>query len=429
MHSPIRLRKAWSVVYKNGISSKSKITKKEIEEFSFSSDRHLARIATQLRNHKFKFLPSHGIAISKQNNPLKKRPIVVSPVENKIVQRAILDVVQEIPEIKVKLESQYNFGGVQDTAVPQAVHKAYKTALIKPFFIRTDIKAFFVNVPRPYALEIINIAIKDSEFCEILKQATNTELDNLIHLRDDKELFPLEDKGVAQGSCLSPMICNLLLHDFDVQMNQRGIICIRYIDDFILFANNEKAAFKAFKIAKDILEKLNLTVYDPRTDKEKAEMGISRLGFDFLGCSIREDRVRPAQKSQERLKERVTNILKNNLSILNKPRKAIEEGTTFRDAIYEVNNVIRGWGNSYGFCSDDNLMLNIDKDIDDKLQKFMLTYKAKLKKFDAKDKRRLLGVFLLEDCKKEDITKSSTLRYAVNQEKLNTKNAITISKI
>jgi retron-type reverse transcriptase len=416
LQSVKRLRKAWSVVYKNGISSKSKITKKEIEEFSVLSETHLSRISNQLRKFKFKFSLSHGVAIPKPNKPNKKRPIVVSPVENKILQRAILDVIQEIPEVADKLISRFNFGGVPEVAVPEAVKKAYLTSLEKPYFIRTDIKAFFDNIPRPKALKIINDSIDDIEFQDILKRATNTELDNLATLGRDTELFPLEDKGVAQGSCLSPMICNLLLHNFDLQMNGRGIVCIRYIDDFILFAKDEATAFKAFNSAKKLLQNLGLTVYDPRTDSDKAEMGISRKGFEFLGCNIREDRIRPASKSQERLKLRVTEVLKNGLNALKNPKKAIEEGKTYRDTLYEVNNVIRGWGNSYAFCTDDNLMANLDKAIDSKLQSFNSIYKAKVNKLSSSDKRRLMGVYLLEDCKKEDEAKNDTLRYAVKQE-------------
>lgn len=418
LHSIKRLRNAWSVVHRNGISSKSVLTRKEITEFSLSSETHLARISVQLRDSRFKFSPSHGVAIRKANNPSKKRPIVVSPVENKILQRAILDVIQEIPEIAEKLNSRFNFGGVPEVAVPQAINKAYLAMLDKPYFIRTDIRAFFDNVPRPKALSIITSLTDDLDFEDILIQATNTELDNLVTLGRDKELFPLEDKGVAQGSCLSPMICNLLLHDFDEQMNRRGVVCIRYIDDFILFAKDQSSAFKAFDAAKQILNKLGLSVYDPRTDTEKAEHGLARRGYQFLGCDIREDRIRPALKSQKRLKERVDQVFKNAVLALKDPKKSILDGKTYRDALYELSNVIRGWGNSYAFCTDDHLMQNLDKAIDLKLSHFNKIYKSKLSRVSASDKRRLLGVYLLDDCKKEDESKAGTLRNLVKSENL-----------
>ena len=416
-----RLRKAWSVVYKNGIASKSAITKKEIEEFSFDSETYLNRIASQLRKYKFRFKPSRGLAIKNPKKPHSKRPIVISPVANKILQRAILDVIQEIPEIAQKLNSKFNYGGVQEIGVPEAIHKAYVTSLEKPYFVRTDISKFFVNVPRAKALNLLTSVIDDIEFNDILVQATNTELDNLAQLGADKELFPLEDSGVAQGSCLSPMLCNLLLHEFDLQMNKWGIVCIRYIDDFILFAPNQTKAFRAFDSAKKILEKMNLSVYDPRVNGDKAEHGVSRKGFEFLGCNIREDRIRPSPKSVARLKERVTTVFNNAIKNLKNPEKAITERNTYRDALYEVSNVIRGWGNTYAFCTDDTLMQNIDVVIDEKIRNFNTQYRRKIRSIDVKNKRRLMGIFLLEDCKKQATAKEGTLRHIVNAEVLRLK--------
>lgn len=416
LHSVKRLRTAWSVVLRNGLSSKSKISRNEVEEFSIASETHLARIARQLRKKKFKFLPAHGIAIQKPNKPGKKRPIVVAPIENKILQRTILDVIQEIPSIKKKLNSRYNFGGVEEVAVPQAIKKAYLTSLEKPYFIRTDIKAFFDNIPRSTALNIISDLIADDDFNEILVKATNTELDNLITLGRDKELFPLEGKGVAQGSCLSPIICNILLHDFDEKLNGRGITCIRYIDDFILFAKDAATAFKAFSSAKKILKEFGLDVYDPRIDKDKAEHGLARNGFEFLGCSIREDRIRPSLKSKDRLLEKINLAFKNSVLSLKNPEKAIAEGKTYKDTLNEVSNIIRGWGNSYAFCTDDHLMLNLDREIDKYIFRYTQQFKKKLQRVNNVDKRRLMGVYLLEDCNKEDSSNAETLRYIVLEE-------------
>lgn len=409
------------MVYKNGIASKSAITKKEIEEFSFDSETHLNRMRLQLKKYTFRFKPSRGLALTNPKKPNSKRPIVISPVANKILQRAILDVIQEIPEIAEKLNSKFNYGGVQEIGVPEAIHKAYITSLEKPYFVRTDISKFFVNVPRAKALNLITSVIDDVEFNDILVQATNTELDNLIQLGTDKELFPLEDSGVAQGSCLSPMLCNLLLHEFDIQMNKQGVVCIRYIDDFILFAPTQTKAFKAFESARRILEKLNLSVYDPRVHGDKAEHGISRKGFEFLGCDIREDRIRPASRSVARLKERVSTTFDNAIKHLKNPEKAIFERNTYRDALYEVSNVIRGWGNTYAFCTDDTLMQNIDVVIDAKILNFNTRYKRKIRAIDSKNKRRLMGIFLLEDCKKQATDKEGTLRNVVNAEALRLK--------
>ena len=413
-----RLRSAWRVIFQNGISSKSFETRNEILDFADDAEKHLSRIGRQLLQDRFHFAPQHGIAVNKKNKPGKKRPIVKSPIPNRIVQRAILDVLQELPEIKIIQESQFNFGGVSEIGVPQAITKAYQLSIDYPYFIRTDICAFFVNIPRDVALQKITSITFDEKFNSLLQQATVTELDNLVTLGRDGELFPLEGKGVAQGSCLSPLLCNVLLHDFDKQMNGRGVVCIRYIDDFILFAKNKTYAFKALASAQSHLAKLNLEVYDPRNSPDKAEHGNSVNGFEFLGCDVKRDRVSPTKKCRSRLMERVGLIFRNALNSTSDPIQAISDRRSYAETISTLSNTIRGWGNTYAFCTDDRLMVSIDSSLDEKIAKFNQTYKRLLTHKKPEDKRRLLGIFLLQDCKK-DLVLRSIVSEVANRDKTN----------
>ena len=191
--------RAWYVVMNNGRTSRSAQTRADIAAFAADAPKHIQRIAWQLQRGKYVFAPGHGVAIPKKNKT-DKRPIVMAPIANRIVQRAILDVVQSVPAIKEKLQSGRNFGGIEGTGVPKAVKEAYTAARSSRYFIRTDIKAFFDNVPRELAISKITSEILDAEFNALLKHATTTELSNLAQLGRDGELFPLEDIGVAQGS-------------------------------------------------------------------------------------------------------------------------------------------------------------------------------------------------------------------------------------
>ena len=393
------LRSAWHVIYQNGIRSKSSQTRREISEFAEDAETHLSRISRQLRTNKFKFAPSHGIPVQKKGKS-SKRPLVLSPIPNRIVQRAILEVIQNLDEIKTMQRSWLNFGGVPELGVPQAVTTAYKAMLQKPFFIRTDIESFFVNIPRNTALQKITDLTKgDDAFNSLLKFATDVELDNIAQLESDASLFPLEDIGVAQGSCLSPLLCNLLLDDFDKQMNGRGIECVRYIDDFILFAPDQSKGLKAFNSAKKYLGSINLNVYDPQINREKAEMGVSREGFDFLGCTLTETNIRPSEKAHKRIQSKVKELLAEALIAATNPAKANLSHKTYSETLTSVNNVLQGWANTYVFCTDMRLIKNLDTTIDGLLKEFDSKFELILAKLSSEDRRRLLGVYLLQDCK------------------------------
>lgn len=107
----------------------------------------------------------------------------------------------------------------------------------------------------------------------LFERATETSLVNLTRLGDDTALFPLGAEGVAQGSPLSPLIGNILLRKFDAKMNGRGIVCVRYIDDFVLLGPNPSALNKAFANAQAELSRFGMTAYDPATNTEKASLG------------------------------------------------------------------------------------------------------------------------------------------------------------
>ena len=95
-------------------------------------------------------------------------------------------------------------------------------------------------------------------------------------------------------------------------MNDRGIVCIRYIDDFILFGKTEAAAFKALAAGQRHLASLGLDIYEPTSDKPaeraKADHGPVSDGFTFLGCDVKGERVSPSRKSRKKLVEKVEGI-------------------------------------------------------------------------------------------------------------------------
>ena len=190
-------------------------------------------------------------------------------------------------------------------------------------------------------------------------------------------------------------------------MNERGITCIRYIDDFIIFAKNKSTAFKALDGAIKILKELGLEAYNPKNPEHasKAEHGPTSGPIEFLGCEITLKRVRPLRSKVQSLYERVETIFDDCLSALSNPESAAlstDGRQTFAGAIAAASNVIRGWGNTYSFCSDDQLMRNIDFELDTKLANFETKFSSRIKRMSKIDRRRVIGLFLVNDCNKDD---------------------------
>jgi len=110
-HSRKTLRAAWRVVYSNGISSDKEGTRRQVKEFSVGIESHLERIYRQLKKGKFQFPPSEGILILRKGK--QPRPLVRSPIPSRIVQRAVLEVLQSEAALEPYYKNPTSFGGIR----------------------------------------------------------------------------------------------------------------------------------------------------------------------------------------------------------------------------------------------------------------------------------------------------------------------------
>lgn len=393
-----RLRRAWGVVRANAQTSSSAEIRDEVEEFEHDSVARLERIREGLRKGTFRFSPGRGIKLTRPGKK-KWRPVVVPPIDARIVQRAILDVLSGIPAFKKRLSNRGSFGGVPDRSVRKAIEAVLAaSAAGATHFVRSDIKDFFTSIPRADLLDSLAEDLPDEGFLSLLRDATRTELENHVALGTDVERFPIHDDGVAQGSCLSPMLGNLLLYDFDREFNARKLICIRYIDDFLILGKGERRVHAAFDKALAHLSGLRLSAYTLSEPATKAEFGEIRNGFDFLGCNVRPDRVRPGSDSCARVKERVSFILERSLAAMANPEELPKAKLGLAPTLRRASNVLEGWGNQYSFCNDRRLLASLDAEIDEILRNYLGRYRAvRDKNGDRTDRRRLLGVHSLVD--------------------------------
>jgi retron-type reverse transcriptase len=404
VHSEKNLTRAWRKVYENGIKSLSRETKNQVIEFNNNAQSEIHRIYRQLLKRRFKFQPSKGIQLKRSGK--EPRPIVKAPIPNRIVQRRILDILQENTKIQKLYDAPTSFGGIEGKRVKDALkltHDSIRNGY--SYFIRSDITNFFSNIPKEKVLQIIFAKITDTEFNDLLEKAVKVELENLEELGTNKSSFP-DEIGVAQGCCLSPLIGNILLHDFDAQMNGRGIICLRYIDDFLILGTSEGKVKASFRSAQGLLESFGLQVYDPSVSNGKAEIGGTENGFDFLGCTVRPGLISPSRKARQRILTKVDDILNDGIKQLSNISFLVRNRISLLQILVDVNNLLIGWGNQYSFCNDRKIMKQLDGKIEDKLEDFFKRYsaiKTRLQKDNPLNNRRLLGIQLLSDIKSQSI--------------------------
>lgn len=403
------LNKAWKQVYNSGVKSQSLETQNAVKEFRSYSDRQLKKIQRQLQQNKFKFNPARGVPIYR--NGKTDRPLVVADIKDRVVQRSLLDVIQSQKSISKYVNTPNSFGGLKNKKVEDAIRKvcqASKDGL--KHYITSDIKNFFTRIPRLEVINTILALLPDRSIETILHKASETELKNLSILGHKVKLFPTYELGVAQGCCLSPLFGNVLLHDFDKELNLEPdkCRCYRYIDDFIIVSYSSEDATKAFNKAKKILNKFDMYTYQPADGSGKSKQGKISNTLEYLGCSINDDFVHPSKEKRNDLKKKIKDLLKKrSLQLRTINTVSWSDNYSAIKTMQDISNILIGWGNQYSFCNSTNLFKTIDSEIDKYVYDYAKNYKylrMKLKhNNDHEAIRKLLGIHLLSESKKNAI--------------------------
>jgi RNA-directed DNA polymerase len=87
--------------------------------------------------------------------------------------------------------------------------------------------------------------------------------------------------GAVQGSALSTLLCNIVLHEFDVALTRAGYHLVRYADDLVITCGGEQEAREALAFAARRLAALRLQVNSDKTRIIRFEQGLEFLGYKF----------------------------------------------------------------------------------------------------------------------------------------------------
>jgi len=88
--------------------------------------------------------------------------------------------------------------------------------------------------------------------------------------------------GASQGGVLSPLLCNIYLHPFDVAMTRRGVHLVRYADDLICLCRRKREAQQAHQLAQQALSPLKLELHPQKTRIVHFDQGFKFLGVFFV---------------------------------------------------------------------------------------------------------------------------------------------------
>ena len=345
---------AWIAVRSKALHSRNKETASDARRVEQNPIGVLRALHESLRHGSFEFSLQKGVV--KERKGKKPRPLVVAPVPNRIVHRAILDtlqsdkpgVQQRLGHIPGILATPTSVGAIPGRGSPDAVRiirRSIDTGATD--FIRSDIRDFFTKVPTAKLIQFIRAQTEDDAFAALVERGVAVELANADdpRVREWIDLFPDGEIGVPQGCSLSALCANVVLQEFDRALNRRGITMVRYIDDFVILGSKHQAVEKAWHAGVKILNGLGLEVHAPSPGGTKASLGRIDDGFEFLSYHFRAKTVGLARDAKTRLLGEIDNELADARTTIAKHMRQVRRAETrYVQALDSIDRKVRGWG-------------------------------------------------------------------------------------
>ena len=268
------------------------IDKVSWEDYGQNLDGNLTRLVTRLKRKTYTPLPARRVYIPK--SATQKRPLGISALENKIVERGLTTILGSIYEEDF-LDCSYGFRPGRNCH--QALKQVHDLIHGQPVnhLVEADIKGFFDNVSHERLLSFLRGRIGDSSLLLLIEKFLTAGY-------VDEGLLVRSDLGTPQGSILSPMLANIFLHhvldtwfETTVKRHVRGFCAlVRYADDFICVVRYVDDARRIERALHNRFGKYGLELHPTKTrnfsfgrfERHNAATQARRANtFDFLGIT------------------------------------------------------------------------------------------------------------------------------------------------
>jgi group II intron reverse transcriptase/maturase len=209
--------------------------------------------------------PVQRVHIPKGDSTTETRPIGIPTFEDKVLQRAVVMVLETIYEQDF-LDCAYGFR--PGRSAHQALQALWQqtTAMGGCWMVEVDIRKFFDTLDHAQLRELLTPRVRDGVLLRLIGKWLNAGV-----LEDGSLTFP--DTGTPQGGVVSPLLANVYLHEVldvwferEVKPRLRGrAFLIRYADDFVMGFACEEDARKVFAVLPKRFGKYGLTLHPDKT--------------------------------------------------------------------------------------------------------------------------------------------------------------------